>query len=778
MTEDAEHAGGSGRQASRSPFGRWSFDRVLIAGCAAFLLSGTFGIWLAAGLTDAVLPLLGAWLALTAALSIVLVAGWRLAAKVVGASEPGAYGFRTAAVLTALLVAGAASPPVLQDILRTGGAFVRLALVSTPMLAVEVGQSRMRDRLPQPPAGGGQASSSSQVSQDTGGGQSTSASGVAPTIANSQSTSGRGAAPAAGGGEADKPPADEAQRPALTGNAAASRLLACVRQSWPGRVAAAANPGDETLCGGVDAQTRTARAADWAIYLSAMLLSLILARSFFDAYRRQYIATCDAERREGAEARKPVISYGQWLSLAVYAAILAPAAYLAIGSLVLLQSPGPVPPPQTFAASLAAEGDDRDALHRELDESAGAVRDGLRIRRDVAEAAARADQLYLTLVNEARAMLPSTRFDERIAVLRQWRSDYRNRLAQIARQCREGAAGQQAPEIAAPHAQENAAAPSLTPPSPSAPPPTAPNPNGGDGAEAGGPTAPAAAFGSMSQQGGVDAPSTAVDNAVASVCVLDGKDPSPPLVRDPEVHDLVDLLYPWLGADRQSRPVVLMMGLLGFGLFGAAIRTMGSRERQLVTEMERPEAKLDAGQFGSMIVHGSGAAMAVFLAFQGGALFFSGGGEPSSPFPQLLFVFLGAVFAEEVWAWGRRALQAVLGRTQGSGDLGARRDAAKQRVDEAADAARGRVARLPEGDRDAQISRLDAALFNFTHQRDAAERALTESEAAWFQAQKAPSQETTRAWSDKFGVASDAVTALAAAAEAAINQIALIAPAP
>lgn len=93
----------------------------------------------------------------------------------------------------------------------------------------------------------------------------------------------------------------------------------------------------------------------------------------------------------------------------------------------------------------------------------------------------------------------------------------------------------------------------------------------------------------------------------------------------------------------ESEPIALIIGLVGFGLFGA-----------LVSEFVRGgrDAKLKPNLF-SVICIGGSAAIVVFLAAYGGIAVVAE--VESAPNPYVLFVtcLVGAVFGEDIWQWAR-----------------------------------------------------------------------------------------------------------------------------
>lgn len=623
-------------------------------------------------------PLVGVWLLIIGATLLIVSFLWRAGSKIVGSAGASNSGFRTTVLVVAIVVAAAASPPAVRDVLRIGESVARLALITTPGLLADA------EAL----------------------------------------NAGRGA---------------EATSPALL-------LLECFEADWPGPSVdgdRAAMIPEMTRDAG-SGETRTNRycrrapivweaaASHWFLSLGVLLLGLVLGRSLLEAHERHYDPTPRA-----ASDPKPVISYGLWLALLVYGAILAPATYLAAGSLVLLQSPAPATALTLEAALANAPSASNDALVQALADSDELTGPARALRARILQSAAGIDATFANEAYEAEAALAPARFAERVAFLREWRTVSRNHFADLLRHC----------------GREELATGSSQPP----PPPSVAPTSG---------TAPTATYDFGFIQ---DVESQEAERA-RDVC--DGGEYwDPKQTVNTERRDFIDRVYPWLGEDRSSRPVLLMMGLLGFGLFGSAIRAMARKEKLVAEDAESNGAvKLDAGQFGAIIFQGAGAAMAVFLAFQAGALVFTGG-ENVSPFPQLLFVFLGAVFAEEVWSWGKSALQGVLGRAKGraGGRLEEGRTDAEASVASAVAAARDRIAKLPgttpAATRTAAAARLEQVEVALVKAKRDFEAAFTREQGSAAQAARAPNADSLRAWSDHVAQAETALTTLQAAAK-------------
>ncbi len=99
----------------------------------------------------------------------------------------------------------------------------------------------------------------------------------------------------------------------------------------------------------------------------------------------------------------------------------------------------------------------------------------------------------------------------------------------------------------------------------------------------------------------------------------------------------------------QSNELVLMIGMLGFGLLGASILSF--------RESEPNETMLDGFltkplivRFGNVLARGFGAALVVYVATKAGlAIFSMGSASDTNGYMLLLSCFAGAVFSQSVW---------------------------------------------------------------------------------------------------------------------------------
>jgi hypothetical protein len=101
----------------------------------------------------------------------------------------------------------------------------------------------------------------------------------------------------------------------------------------------------------------------------------------------------------------------------------------------------------------------------------------------------------------------------------------------------------------------------------------------------------------------------------------------------------------------QSVELALITGMLGFGLFGAAISSFVAKGSELAVEVT------PTGGFVSLIVRGLSAAIIVFLAAKGGLAAVATGETSPNAYVLFFVCLVGAVFSERVWTWARKYLE-------------------------------------------------------------------------------------------------------------------------
>ena len=106
-----------------------------------------------------------------------------------------------------------------------------------------------------------------------------------------------------------------------------------------------------------------------------------------------------------------------------------------------------------------------------------------------------------------------------------------------------------------------------------------------------------------------------------------------------------------------SMALVLIVGMLGFGLFGAVISTFVKEARDV---NKTPNQGVIINDITGVIIRGISAAIVIFLAVKGGlAIFSSGEGEPN-PYTLFFTCLVGAVYSERIWEWAKEKLSSNL----------------------------------------------------------------------------------------------------------------------
>ena len=111
----------------------------------------------------------------------------------------------------------------------------------------------------------------------------------------------------------------------------------------------------------------------------------------------------------------------------------------------------------------------------------------------------------------------------------------------------------------------------------------------------------------------------------------------------------------------EKRDLALIVGLVGFGLFGAL------KESSYIKQVHSNAALTDSVILVPALIRGVSAAIVIFLATLGGVAAITTNG--SSPNPYLIFFtcFVAAVFSEDVWKWAQVGQQKQLGEREGGG---------------------------------------------------------------------------------------------------------------
>jgi hypothetical protein len=650
----------------RPPAFKAGFPKLLLGGIAALVgLICMFCPWVA-------VTALGFWLFVSAIVAIVLGGLYETASLILGGrNDKGQNGpaFIAMAVVLAALVAS----PTIRDVLAFTSDASR-ALIETPAIIDEPGQQNeakeqgKRVEQSQQNEQGKQSEQKTHIHPVTRIIQCWRDGRTCPSLSkDTTAASSKATAPTGSGADNDPAPnvpvdskpgpnaADSAPRTAAATDIRAQKELnALVERLVTERVeqvtvALQSNVSDDKAASdenGLEDDNRQkllrTRTTSWIAFFTVAVAVLLLAR----VMRRARI------RYEGEATAPPdapplprvIISYPAWVALCVYAAILLPAAYFSVGSLLYLNLDAPkaslasvsealvetrtrdaawlpdAPPPSEALTALIAGQFPKDSQGRT--DAQAAVEVGNKWVVAIESGRNAYEKGALESAAALKMTATGSQFEDYQLVLVADYSRVLNKARQDAQPCLRSLAD--LVEVLKAPASTTESKPILT---------------GADGAQ------------------------NAVRNtAVAAAharCNTPKKFPDPPAPMDlkAQQQSFPGVLYGWLA--QSSNATVLIVGLIGFGLFGAAIRTMGKPNENLVavsgTEGAagvggRPTASQEfalTSNTAKILVQGLGAAFTVFLS-QAGTLVFTTGGKPN-PYGLLLACFVGAVFAEEIW---------------------------------------------------------------------------------------------------------------------------------
>jgi hypothetical protein len=115
----------------------------------------------------------------------------------------------------------------------------------------------------------------------------------------------------------------------------------------------------------------------------------------------------------------------------------------------------------------------------------------------------------------------------------------------------------------------------------------------------------------------------------------------------------------WL-LSSESQPIVLIVGMIGFGLLGAACSTFVREVSQRPAKAPGSDGAL-VEDLAGVVIRGVSAAVVVFLAVFGGLAVFASDSQPNpNPYVVLFTCLVGAVFSEIVWNWAQDKLKGEL----------------------------------------------------------------------------------------------------------------------
>lgn len=113
----------------------------------------------------------------------------------------------------------------------------------------------------------------------------------------------------------------------------------------------------------------------------------------------------------------------------------------------------------------------------------------------------------------------------------------------------------------------------------------------------------------------------------------------------------------WFAGSRNI-DVLLLLGMIGFGLFGSAISlniTAATRSREESGEEKEKKAKVSHNVM-LVLVRGFSATVVVFLAIRGGIAILNNGSNNPNPLILFLFCFIGSVFSDPIWVWAKNKI--------------------------------------------------------------------------------------------------------------------------
>ncbi len=139
---------------------------------------------------------------------------------------------------------------------------------------------------------------------------------------------------------------------------------------------------------------------------------------------------------------------------------------------------------------------------------------------------------------------------------------------------------------------------------------------------------------------------------LSSTCVTPTLDPTRPRPPDPGLGlGPFSVVSSWL-VRTKSLALILITGMLGFGLLGASISSFVRRDA--------PTSEPTVGDLGIVVIRGLSAAVIVFLAVKGGLAAYATGESEPNAYVLFFTCLLGAAFSERVWNWARVKLEGQL----------------------------------------------------------------------------------------------------------------------
>jgi hypothetical protein len=104
----------------------------------------------------------------------------------------------------------------------------------------------------------------------------------------------------------------------------------------------------------------------------------------------------------------------------------------------------------------------------------------------------------------------------------------------------------------------------------------------------------------------------------------------------------------WL-ANTNSMDIVLIIGMFGFGLLGAAISSFITARREALRDPTTPLVD----NLSVVIIRGFSAAIVIFLATKGSIAVINNGSNDPNPYVLFFACIVGAVYSERIWDWAK-----------------------------------------------------------------------------------------------------------------------------
>jgi hypothetical protein len=118
-----------------------------------------------------------------------------------------------------------------------------------------------------------------------------------------------------------------------------------------------------------------------------------------------------------------------------------------------------------------------------------------------------------------------------------------------------------------------------------------------------------------------------------------------------KTRSLFGSIADWL-TDTQSIDLVLIIGMFGFGLLGAAISSFITSSKK---DLKDPTTPL-VSDMSVVIIRGFSAAIVIFLATKGSIAVMNTGSNEPNPYVLFFACLVGSVFSERIWEWAKKQI--------------------------------------------------------------------------------------------------------------------------